>query len=42
MKSTDKPIVIEENFKVSLNQIWVAITELKQMRQWFFNELVFF
>jgi uncharacterized protein YndB with AHSA1/START domain len=37
MKITDKPIVVEQTFDVSLVELWNAITELNQMRQWFFE-----
>jgi uncharacterized protein YndB with AHSA1/START domain len=39
MKNIDEPIVIEQTFEVSINQLWNAITELKQMRQWFFENI---
>ena len=38
MKGTD-PIEISENFDTSINNIWKAITELSQMKQWFFRAI---
>jgi uncharacterized protein YndB with AHSA1/START domain len=39
MKITDKPVVIEQVFKNPVNKVWQAITEIGQMRQWFFENL---
>jgi uncharacterized protein YndB with AHSA1/START domain len=39
MKKTDEPIVIEQNFEVSVGELWNAITELNQMTQWFFENI---
>lgn len=39
MKNTDKPIVVEQIFDVSITELWNAITELKQMKQWFFENI---
>lgn len=39
MKNTDKPIVVEQTFDVSITELWNAITELKQMKQWFFENI---
>jgi uncharacterized protein YndB with AHSA1/START domain len=39
MKATDQPIIVEEFFKVSAETLWKAITELKQMKQWFFENI---
>ena len=39
MKITDKPIVVEQTFDVSITELWNAITELKQMTQWFFENI---
>jgi uncharacterized protein YndB with AHSA1/START domain len=35
----DKPIVVEQTFDVSPEELWKAITELKQMTQWFFENI---
>lgn len=39
MKTTDDPIIVEEIFKCSRTTLWKAITEVDQMRQWFFEEI---
>jgi uncharacterized protein YndB with AHSA1/START domain len=39
MKQNDEPVVVEQAFGVSTDQLWCAITELKQMRQWFFENI---
>jgi uncharacterized protein YndB with AHSA1/START domain len=39
MKNTDKPIVVEQTFEVPPGELWKAITEVKQMTQWFFDNI---
>ncbi|MFN2262195.1 MAG: SRPBCC domain-containing protein [Psychroflexus sp.] len=39
MKKTDHPIVVEEIYEVSVKELWQAITEPQQMRQWFFENI---
>jgi len=39
MKTTDKPITVEENFTASVDQVWKAITDVKEMRLWFFDNI---
>ncbi len=39
MKVSDEPMVIEQSFDNSSEEVWSAITELKQMREWFFNNI---
>jgi len=39
MKKNEKPIVVEEKFEKDLTMVWYAITEVDQMRQWFFEEI---
>ncbi len=39
MKSTDKPVIVENIFDRSINEVWKAITEHSQMIQWFFENL---
>lgn len=39
MKETNKPIIVEQAFNSSVNEVWDAITELEQMRKWFFNNI---
>lgn len=39
MKITDKPVVVEQVFKNPVIKVWQAITEIGQMRQWFFENI---
>lgn len=39
MKASDDPIVVEESFNASIETVWRSITELDQMRQWFFENI---
>jgi uncharacterized protein YndB with AHSA1/START domain len=39
MKKTDPPVIIEQNFDVSTAQLWDALTQEDQMRQWFFENM---
>lgn len=39
MKTTDSPIVIEQTYKANAQQLWHALTDLKQMQQWYFENL---
>lgn len=39
MKITDKPVVVEQTFSTSSGELWKAITGLKEMRLWFFNNM---
>jgi len=39
MKATDQPIVVSQVFNSSVDNVWKAITELHQMRQWFFENI---
>lgn len=39
MKVTDAPIIIEQKFDKPVNDVWKAITELNQMRHWFFENI---
>ncbi len=32
-------IVIEETFSANINEVWSALTEIEQMRQWYFEIL---
>ena len=36
---TNKPIVLEHVFEVSSKEVWQAITELEQMKLWFFDNI---
>ena len=39
MKSSDGPIVVEETFRTSSESVWRAITDVVQMRTWFFDNI---
>ena len=39
MKSTDAPVVVEQEYKVPIEKLWGALTEKEQMQQWFFTEI---
>ncbi len=39
MKKTEDPIVVEQLYDASLDEVWAAITERDQMIQWFFNNI---
>lgn len=39
MKKTNKPVIVEEIFNVSIKQLWKALTEVDQMRCWFFENI---
>ena len=36
---TDKPIIIEQLFNASIESVWLAITELRHMHYWFFENI---
>jgi len=39
MKKDEKPIIVEENFKASIDTVWKALTDISQMRQWYFENI---
>jgi uncharacterized protein YndB with AHSA1/START domain len=39
MKSSDPPVVVSYKFNTSVQKIWNAITVLKEMRQWYFDQI---
>lgn len=39
MNQEVKPIVVDQTFKTSKRVVWDAITQLEQMKQWFFNNI---
>jgi len=39
MISTDPPVVVEHTFKTTMQKVWSAITDLDEMRQWYFDQL---
>ncbi len=39
MKISEKPVIIEQTFPVTVERLWQAITDPGQMRQWFFENI---
>ena len=39
MKKIDPPIIIEATYPVSIEEVWAAITQIDQMRKWFFENI---
>jgi uncharacterized protein YndB with AHSA1/START domain len=39
MTITDKAVITEQSFPVSIDRLWNALTEAEQMRQWFFENI---
>ena len=39
MKVTDPPVIVTERFEASPSVLWTAITNVIEMRQWYFSEL---
>jgi len=39
MKTADEPIIVEQIFHTPINTVWSAITNVEQMKQWFFENI---
>lgn len=39
MKKNDEPIIVEETFNTSIDNVWSAITEVDKMRRWYFKNI---
>jgi len=39
MKKDDDPIIIEQKFQKPPESVWDAITDIRQMRQWYFENI---
>lgn len=39
MKTSEPPIIVSQVFEASVEKVWKAITEVTQMRQWFFDNI---
>jgi uncharacterized protein YndB with AHSA1/START domain len=39
MKADDEVIIIEETFNSSAESVWAALTEIEQMRLWYFGNI---
>ena len=39
MKKDEEPIIVEQTFNTSREAVWNAITDIGQMRQWYFENI---
>ncbi len=39
MRKNEKPIIVEQTFNSSIDTVWNSITEIDQMRQWYFENI---
>jgi len=39
MSDINQPIIVEQTFNTSINNVWNAITKVDQMKQWFFENI---
>ncbi|MGH1383189.1 SRPBCC family protein [Kordia sp.] len=39
MKTTEPPIIVSQTFAQSVETVWKAITDVSQMREWFFDTI---
>ncbi|MHA1916673.1 MAG: SRPBCC family protein, partial [Promethearchaeota archaeon] len=39
MKKNEEPIIVEQFFNASIESVWNAITNVDQMRQWYFENI---
>ena len=39
MRKNDEPVVVEQTYNTSINAVWSSITEIDQMRQWYFENI---
>ncbi|UCG53344.1 MAG: SRPBCC domain-containing protein [Candidatus Latescibacterota bacterium] len=39
MRTDDGPIIVEQTFNRSIDTVWNSITEIDQMRRWFFENI---
>jgi len=39
MKTTERPIIVEETFNTSIEDVWNAITVLDEMHKWYFDSI---
>jgi len=39
MKTADKSITVKERYLVSIDKVWSAITDVREMRYWFFDTI---
>jgi len=38
-ENKDMPVILERTFKSSIEKVWPALTDIQQMRQWYFPQL---
>lgn len=39
MIENDVPIIVEQTFNATINTVWSSITEIDQMRKWYFENI---
>lgn len=39
MKTTDEPIVVEQTFNSSIESVWKSISDIGEMRKWYFENI---
>ena len=39
MRKNDEPIIVEQTFNISIDTVWNSITEINQMRLWYFDNI---
>jgi uncharacterized protein YndB with AHSA1/START domain len=39
MNKNDEPVMVEQAFNASIESVWTAITDIDQMRQWYFENI---
>ncbi len=39
MKKDERPIIVDQSFNCSIETLWDAITQVDQMRSWFFDNI---
>ncbi|MCX7874860.1 MAG: SRPBCC domain-containing protein [Melioribacteraceae bacterium] len=39
MKVSDAPIIVEQKFNVSTSTLWNALTDINEMRKWYFENI---
>ena len=42
MLTTDEPIIVEQFMNTSIQNAWDAITNIEQMKQWYFGDIEYF
>jgi len=39
MRKDEEPIIVEQTYNTSIDTVWNALTEIDQMRQWYFEKI---